>query len=491
MANVFVREDSDDFIQVPTGDEVFVMRDVDFTAAISSASGEDDQAKVHVDGAVVNGGNSTINLFGTGTGERDGRGRHLITVGADGLVRGDFRAISMQGGENRLHNYGQIIGLFESILNLGEGAEITNAGIVLGSVKVGSHYFDVDISEINTVRNTGSIEGQFAVQSSVSPLHLENDGYMAALEGDFSHAVRIDEAVGESFVRNSGVITGQLSSLQVRDSDQRVTVINDGRMVGDVLFDAGDDLYRGVAEGAVVGAVRGAAGADSLLGAALDDELHGDDGADLLRGRAGQDALYGGEGEDELRGGADDDRLFGGTENDLLIGASGDDSLDGGEGEDDLRGGRDDDVLDGGSENDQLRGGRGDDVLTGGEGSDELRGGRDDDVLDGGAGSDRAHGGAGADLFVWTAGTADGSDRVLGFDGNDGDRLDFTGAGTNGRVRLVDSFAAGDGFEGVEAVVVRGRVRIDIDDDGARDHVVRVFDASGRLASLDAGDFVL
>jgi len=101
------------------------------------------------------------------------------------------------------------------------------------------------------------------------------------------------------------------------------------------------------------GAQYGTNGADTLVGGADIDLLHGLGGDDVLDGRGGDDRLNGGDGNDRLAGGDGADRLNGGSGNDVLDGGDGDDQLGGDDG---------DDVLDGGIGADTLRGGAGDDI---------------------------------------------------------------------------------------------------------------------------------
>lgn len=221
----------------------------------------------------------------------------------------------------------------------------------------------------------------------------------------------------------------------------------------DVLYgNGGDDLLSGGGQNDVL---NGGAGTDTLEGGSGDDQLNGGEGTDILRGGSGNDQLSGDAGADTLEGGSGNDILNGGSDVDSLIGGSGDDTLNGnegadilrggtgddhlngGEGSDDLRGGHDDDILTGGLGRDSLRGDRGNDVLNGGEDRDYLSGASGNDTLDGGAGGDRlylgagtdlATGGSGADRFIFRNDDLDGStDRILDFDVDEGDRLDFRG----------------------------------------------------------------
>ncbi|HLO48004.1 MAG TPA: peptidylprolyl isomerase [Kamptonema sp.] len=135
------------------------------------------------------------------------------------------------------------------------------------------------------------------------------------------------------------------------------------------------------------------------------DLITGSNVNDVISGNQGNDTLSGETGDDYLRGGKDDDSLSGGVGNDILSGNQGNDSLDGGAGDD------------------FLRGGRGNDVLTGGDGND---------ILVGDLGSDTLTGGGGADSFILIvpqgANQDAGIDRILDFNGGEGDRIGITGS---------------------------------------------------------------
>jgi len=69
--------------------------------------------------------------------------------------------------------------------------------------------------------------------------------------------------------------------------------------------------------------IRGAGGADTLIGFKGSDVLKGDGGADVLVGNRGGDKLVGGKGNDTLLGGSGRDKLEGGRGNDTLTGGTG------------------------------------------------------------------------------------------------------------------------------------------------------------------------
>jgi Ca2+-binding RTX toxin-like protein len=66
----------------------------------------------------------------------------------------------------------------------------------------------------------------------------------------------------------------------------------------------------------------------------------------------------------------------------------------------------------------------GNDILFGDSGDDRLNGEAGNDILNGGFGADELTGGSGADTFVYGS-AAEGHDLIIGFNADEGDRLDF------------------------------------------------------------------
>lgn len=206
-------------------------------------------------------------------------------------------------------------------------------------------------------------------------------------------------------------------------------------------YGASDGLYTGednlaIAFGVTIENMKAGSGADTLTGNAAANAIEGGAGDDRIFGRAGDDSVVGGAGSNYLRGDDGADRLTGGDAFDDMHGNLGADTLFGGGGGDWVVGGQQgdvlygeegDDVVLGNLAEDQLDGGSGNDVVRGGQGSDLIVGGGGDDYLSGDRGDDTLTGGAGADLFH-SFGEA-GVDRVLDFNGAEGDRLNFV-AGT-------------------------------------------------------------
>ncbi len=190
------------------------------------------------------------------------------------------------------------------------------------------------------------------------------------------------------------------------------------------------------------------AGADSMVGSALDDRLRSFAGNDTVTSGAGADFVDAGDGDDQvfagagndtvvdpggsnyLRGDEGDDTIVGGANFDDINGNMGNDTASGGLGDDWVVGGKDNDVLFGDDGGDLVYGNLGDDSCDGGSGNDTMRGGQGADSLSGGGGSDFVSGdrgddtmtgGAGADIFHSSSDA--GIDRVLDFSVAEGDRV--------------------------------------------------------------------
>ncbi|MFT0866176.1 peroxidase family protein [Pseudomonas sp. CAM1A] len=173
----------------------------------------------------------------------------------------------------------------------------------------------------------------------------------------------------------------------------------------------------------------------------------------VIIGGAGNDTLTGDGGNDTLIGNAGNDTLNGDAGNDQLIGGLGADSLNGGGGDDSLDGGDGNDTLNGGVGNDTLQAGAGNDNLDGGVGIDLLAGGDGDDTVLGGGGNDVVQGGNGNDFVDGGA----GDDIVSGGAGND------TLVANDGND--IFQFAAGFGTDqvfGFDAAQAGGQDRLDI-----------------------------
>ncbi len=148
--------------------------------------------------------------------------------------------------------------------------------------------------------------------------------------------------------------------------------------------------------------------------------------AEQIEGGAGNDAMFGGDGDDSLNGHEGANVLQGNAGNDTLVTSGGADTIFGGQGDDVIVSGvgstfEAGDVVNGNKGNDSISGGGGADILLGGQGNDVILGGGGNDLISGDKGDDTLTGGAGADSFF--ASSDGGDDRVLDFNGAEGDRV--------------------------------------------------------------------
>ncbi|MEO0911750.1 MAG: calcium-binding protein [Pseudomonadota bacterium] len=242
----------------------------------------------------------------------------------------------------------------------------------------GGNGITVDFDTLVSVSNDGTISGDsrgiFArVSDDAGFFRVVNTGTVNALR----EGVVVDTGTGNGTIINSGTITSSINGIRIGlfndntgsaftisnsgrieaptraiiGSEEDMTLLNTGSILGDILLDAGNDIYRG-ASGRLEGFIDAGAGDDLVIAGSDNDTLLGQNGID------------------ELRGGAGDDTLRGGNDDDTLLGQAGDDFLAGGGGDDKLLDGAGDDRLSGFGGEDLLNGGRGDDGLTGGAGAD-------------------------------------------------------------------------------------------------------------------------
>lgn len=309
---------------------------------------------------------------------------------------------------NTITNAGQIasFGAGDAITLTG-GGTVTNAGLIAGAI--------VSTSTL-TFTNTGRFVG-FVVnpQDGLSTGSvITNRGAMVFADGPGTTA----------HIANAVIALGASAD----------TVINSGRVLGDIYLGDGADLYDGRG-GSMLGTVHGGLGDDVYMlttATALTDSGGidtvtarftyilatgfenltltgfgnftgiGNAGANALVGNINNNLLQGLGGDDTLFGGIGADTLDGGTNNDSLDGQLGADRILGGYGNDTLIGGDGGDAMLGGTGSDRLAGGRAGDTLEGGIGADTLIGGEGNDVLSGGAfGTDVMTGGLGADTFAY------------------------------------------------------------------------------------------
>ncbi len=324
-------------------------------------------------------------VMGTGTAVDFSFSSDLYSMSVMGLVSGGSRGIRirendflevMQGGvvESRDNDDGYAINVSgeNAMVNISGDVRSDDLGLV-GSIN--SDNLLVNISTTGTISG-GSDHGEL-VNNYSAAIALFGDGSVVKNFGTIIGNKNL--TTGETIAFTNAVYDGTASDFFDLDSVYAATFVNGGTVIGDVLFQAGVDIYRGVGQGHVDGVVRMGKADDMFYGSEAADSAFGETGADIMSGFGGNDRLNAGKGNDEMRGGYGADLLVAG----------------------------------GGS--DDLRGGRGDDTLSGGDGIDTLNGGR---------GDDKNTGGAGNDTFVFQG--KFGDDIIMDFSGASGEKIDLS-----------------------------------------------------------------
>lgn len=411
-------------------------------------------------------------------------------------TRGGPQGVEVGGGSNTLRNFGTIE-LTNGSFRYGSGANDTllNAGVITGQTSSSAAIIAI-FGPDNALTNTGDILtarlGGYGVvdNSNIGTTTIVNTGNIISGLG-----TGIGTNGANTVLTNSGTISGPNASLNLVGGNN--TVINTGHLIGNVLFGAGNDTFRGIG-GTVTGTVSGGAGNDSYFVSdptlvILESFGGGDDFVSStvnFRLAAEIEGLA-------LLGAAS--RGIGNGLNNILLGNAGDDVLHGLGGMDNMAGDAGDDVMRGGDGNDTMQGNDGDDILRGGGGNDSLLGVADDDRLQGDAGRDTMAGGTGYDVFIFTRLTDSGTtaataDRITDFQRGQ-DVIGLAGIDARSATAANDAFA----FIGTTAFSgVAGQLRystssgvttvlVDVNGDRTTDMALRL---TGTLA-LTAQDFIL
>lgn len=380
-----------------------------------------------------------------------------LQIGNDGLLSAENAFISGTLENLSIENRGEIIAGYKAIQLYDDTAGTNDPFIIENYGRIESNAANIGVAAITLfgqkaassrvldIDNEGWIGGDYAISfASLFPLidtvrlDLRNEA-----AGQIVGAIDTSIAAGNDRIWNEGTISGfEDGQFLLGGGNDRL--VNFGTVDGWVYLQGGDDIYRGMGAGSVMG-VDGGDGNDSLYGGSGADIFRGGNGNDTLMGFGGDDTFFADAGFDLIIGGAGFDRIMlsdateaqvldladttsnvgltmgdkisgieaitGSDFDDLLggthianhiDGGAGNDTLFGRGGADTLIGGAGDDWIDGGIGHDHLSGGDGDDYLFGGRGADTLIGGDGDDTLDGGTtrDNDLLIGGDGVDTFV-------------------------------------------------------------------------------------------
>ena len=307
---------------------------------------------------------------------------------------------------------------------------------------------------------------------------IANDGYGTAESIAGGAANTIEMLIGHTFNDNlTGRVIAELSADGSRQqsylrgnqgNDTLQGVAGEGRWITtDHLrdADANGDGFGVTVNLATQTATDGWGGTDTLVnigaarGSAFADSLIGTDGDNWFRGEAGEDTIIGGLGFDFLSHGDSTNSVI----LDLESGVVTDDgwgSTDSASGFEGASGGSGDDTLRGSTAANLLNAFGGNDLLEGRAGNDTLNGFGGNDTIDGGAGLDSLVGGTGNDRYVvdnagdTIAELADeGTDTVqAGITWTLGDNLEalvLTGTARNGTGNALDNLLTGTGARNV------------------------------------------
>ncbi len=375
----------------------------------------------------------------------------ILASGSISMLSGD--AVTVTGGFAYVTNLGSIVSANSSGIDagtFGTGLTIQNSGTISGQ-SAGIASQPNAFQDGMQINNTGLILGSgYGIICQSGGNVISNTGTISSMRSD---AISIIDASGlnPNLIVNAGLISnaqGALAGAVILSADVD-TVINTGRIVGEVDLGGNADIFDGRG-GVVSGIVRGGAGSDiyriSDASIVLQEDAGLAGGVDLVESTVSYalasnfekltllaDALAGiGNGlANTLVGNNFDNRLTGLAGNDAIGGVAGDDLLRGGDGNDGLYGGLGDDILRGGNGNDILRGGAGADSLIGGQGADQF------------------------DFDLTAESRADEMDRISLF-ARGQDDINLTTIDANTGVALNQNFA----FIGAAAFTAAGQVRI-------------------------------
>jgi Ca2+-binding RTX toxin-like protein len=471
-------------------------------------------------GATLVNGLGGATMLGSGTFDSGNN-----TIINNGTVLAAGTLVGMAGGNSTFVNTGTMVGGEGGVLAglFGPGDRVANHGsITVTGARAGapnSGYgvlFDASGHHLN---NTGRIEtfvtgkAGVIVNQANGTGTIVNTGLIFALDGP---AVAANEAAGTIRVDNSGTLHSEGGGVAVLLGAGGDTVVNTGRILGNVETRDGSDLID-LRAGSVAGVVMGGAGDDLYrvatpgvalveLGAQSTDTVEAwVDWAlapefEVLRLEGGARLGIGNDGNNILIGALGPSRLFGLGGDDALVGITGSDQFDGGAGNDTLQGNEGDDTLYGRAGNDSLEGGQGDDWLMAGLGNDQLLGGEGEDVLSGGRGRDTLTGGAESDRFVFLAAaetpTGAGRDVITdfekGLDRIDLSRIDarLTNGVADDAFTFIGTAAFTAGTQGQLRFSQAGGVTViafDLDGNGVANGEI----ALTGLITVTAGDFLL
>jgi Ca2+-binding RTX toxin-like protein len=443
--------------------------------------------RVSSSGTAILAANAThdITLLGTVFGDLEG-----LRLGTSSSLNLNTDVVLGQGAE--------LLSRVTGVESLGTSLSIYNEGLIKAGTAI-DHAGD-----LLTLVNRGSIVGTgFNAVSTTGTGSITNYGTIQNITtGGF--ALKLESSGGATArVENFGTLAG--AGAVFGDTIEADTVLNHGRISGDLFLNGGDDLYDGHG-GTLSGIAQMGLGNDTAIGGAGRDVLYGGPGDDWLEGGEGDDRLRPGSGADHVDGGAGRDivdytSLFVPVTLNLAAGEASD-----GPGQYDILIGIEDaigsdlgDTLAGDAGANRIWARDGADLVQGAAGNDVLFGEGGADTLAPGAGVDVLRGGAGADVFRFAAGDSGAPgqvrDRIVDFTQADGDRIDLFFIDANAALAGNQAFvfqpgAAFTGAGQVRAQVVGGSTLVLANTDATATTAEFSLLLSG-VVPLTAADFVL
>lgn len=211
------------------------------------------------------------------------------------ICAGQYGALNLAGGNDRVTNAGQIIGN----IDLGSGNDILygGGGSIIGSILLGEGN---DVIDLRHAQVSGDITGGFG-----------NDIFIVD-----SDVFNVFEAVSQGTDLVKSTISFELGM-----NFENLQLLSAADLNG-----TGNTLANTITGNAGDNRLDGGAGSDKLFGGAGDDRIIGDSGNDTISAGSGNDLLFGGAGNDVMVGETGADSIYGGAGRDIMtgdVGASG------------------------------------------------------------------------------------------------------------------------------------------------------------------------
>lgn len=282
---------------------------------------------------------SSALINGEPYGIRGETGSPGLTVNVNGTVFGENVGIYVEGPRTHVNigGSGHVGGEFG--VYVGEHGTIVNRGTVIGqNMGIGSEYDHV------TLINHGDIVGRYGLFGGGDGARMVNGKHGRILAYDVG--VTQESDTKSRFV-NDGLVSS--SDVAYQGDDGRDTIINRGRMVGDIILDRGNDTLDN-RHGRIQGTIYGEDDNDVLITSRAGDKLveTPGEGIDTVKSTVSyklsdnvERLVLLGKKDIDGRGTAGADQLKGNAGDNVLIGLQGADRLDGGKGNDILKGGLD------------------------------------------------------------------------------------------------------------------------------------------------------